>query len=101
MTYTVTWSARALARLADVWLHASNRNAVTAASYAIDNILRDDPDLVGAHRFDTVREFHYPPLGIDFEVIEANRLLIVHKFWPTPSRAVENSRNLQSQYFRY
>jgi hypothetical protein len=71
-------------------LHASNRNAVTAASYAIDNILRDDPDLVGTHRFDTVREFHYPPLGIEFEVIEANRLVIVLNVWPTPSGPVEN-----------
>jgi len=89
MIYIVTWSARALARLADVWLHAGDRNSVTAASYAIDNILRDDPDLVGTFRFDTVREFHYPPLGVEFEVNEADRLVTVLNVWPIPSGPVE------------
>ena len=84
MIYTVTWSQRALAKLAQIWLDASDRNAVTAASYEIDNILRDDPDLVGRPRYDTVRGFSYPPLGVEFEVIEADRTVIEINVWHIP-----------------
>ena len=81
MIYTVTWSRRALGMLAQIWIDATNRNAVAAASYEIDNILRDDPDLVGRPRFDTVRAFNCPPLGVEFEVNEPDRLVIVINVW--------------------
>jgi hypothetical protein len=85
MIYTVTWTTRALQMLADIWNRSKQRNALTAASYQIDNILRDDPDLVGRHRYDTVREFYFAPLGVEFEVIEPDRQVVVLSVWQIPS----------------
>jgi hypothetical protein len=69
--YQVDWAPDALQALADIWSRATNRNAVTAASHAIDQTLADDADAVGRAVFDTVREYHHPPLGVEFEVIVA------------------------------
>jgi hypothetical protein len=84
MIYTVSWTLVAQEQLAEVWLASKRRNAVTAASYEIERILRDNPDLVGRHRFDTLREFLSPPLGIEFEVIEADRIVHVLSVWELP-----------------
>lgn len=42
MIYTVVWDQTALDDLAEIWMQATNRNAVSAASNRIDRELRVD-----------------------------------------------------------
>jgi len=83
MRFTVLWTATAEQDLAAVWLAANNRQAVTSAATTIDDLLTSDPEVRGEPRFDTVRSLSIPPLGIDFEVIEADRVVWVLSTWDT------------------
>jgi hypothetical protein len=53
MTYTVTWLREAEEALADVWLRASDRRAVTAAAHRIERKLRRDAHTKGSPVDDT------------------------------------------------
>jgi hypothetical protein len=64
-------------------LAATNRNAVTAASNAIDLVLAASPHTPGVVVFDTVYEYTRPPLGVDYEVIDADRRVFVLDCWDT------------------
>ena len=77
----VVWRRTAEDELAAIWLASSNRRAVTAAAHAIDQALAYDADAVGRVVFDTVREYLYPPLGVEFEVIVADSRVWVLKVW--------------------
>ncbi len=44
MIYTVVWSPDAENDLADIWLRADDRSAITAAGNQIDLLLRHDAD---------------------------------------------------------
>ncbi len=81
MNYTVTWHPVALQELARVWMASSNRNAVAAAANAIDQVLAVAPNTTGVLVFDTVREHTIPPLGFEFEVIDAAGQVIVLNVW--------------------
>jgi hypothetical protein len=81
--YQVDWVPQALQTLAGIWVRATDRNAVTAASHAIDQTLADDADAVGRAVFDTVREYHHPPLGVEFDVIVADAQVWVLTVWET------------------
>ena len=83
MTFQVDWVPAALQSLAAIWAAATDRNAVTAASHAIDQTLAVDPDTVGRPVFDSVREYHHPPLGVEFEVIHADMRVWVLAVWET------------------
>ena len=47
MSYGLDYQPAAKADLADAWLHAADRRAVTRASYLIDQLLATVPDQVG------------------------------------------------------
>jgi hypothetical protein len=47
MRYTVTWTPVARVQLVDLWIRATDRNDVSAASDQIDFVLRDDPETKG------------------------------------------------------
>jgi hypothetical protein len=81
MTYNVVWTHPAEQELAALWMGAPDRNAVTSASREIDRLLTTDPDQRGEVCFDTVRTLNVPPLGVDFEVIEADRIVYVLTVW--------------------
>jgi hypothetical protein len=81
VNFQVDWMPRALNQLTNIWLAASNRNAVTAAVHAIDQTLAVDADTVGRVVFDTVREYNQPPLGVEFEVIIADTRVWVLLVW--------------------
>ena len=79
MTYRVDWQPAAEAELTTVYLRALNHNAVTRASHALDVELGIDPLRFGRPRDSSVnRTAAVPPLGIDFEVIEDDKRVIVH-----------------------
>ena len=79
MSYRVEWTPEAENDLAAIWNAAPDRAAVTAASAWLDSHLAADPLHFGqpwassVHRI-AVRD----PIGIEFEVIEDDKLVIVH-----------------------
>jgi hypothetical protein len=84
MIFTVTWSAAAVQMLADIWNKATDRNAITVATNEIDAELRIDPDTVGHATVGAIREWIHRPLGVEFEVIEPDRIVNVLSVWPVP-----------------
>lgn len=81
MNFTVVWMPGAEQDLADVWMAAPDRNAVTRASAEIDDFLAATPDLVGVVVFDTVYELTHHPLGVEYEVNDAGRTVSVLSVW--------------------
>ena len=85
MNYTVTWGPVAEQRLAEVWLAASNQKAVTSAAEQIDRRLASSPLTFGESRESSVhRVGHYPPLGVEIEVIEDDKQVLVQAVWLIP-----------------
>jgi plasmid stabilization system protein ParE len=80
MRYTVIWTPDALDQLADVWLRATNRNAVTQAAYQIDQILRDDPGSKGVEFYGD-RLLVVTPLQVIFVTRPDDRLVEVQQVW--------------------
>jgi plasmid stabilization system protein ParE len=81
MRYTVVWVPSAAQDLAAIWIEAEDRNAVTSAADRIDRLLREDPHRQGEPHYGSVRILLVPPLGIDFEVLEEDRLARVLTVW--------------------
>jgi hypothetical protein len=81
MNFTVHWTEAAVQMLAAIWLAAADRNAITIANDEIDETLREDADTVGRLSFDTVREYERPPVGVQFEVVETDRIVYVLSCW--------------------
>jgi hypothetical protein len=67
MTYTVSWSAKALAKLAHIWNEAADRQAVTEAADEIDAALRLSPFDVGESREASRRILFVGPLAIYYK----------------------------------
>ena len=82
MNYAVFWTPDAEDGLADAWLAAPDRNAVTAASHALDQALAQDPYArgipIGSPQTRTAVEY---PLGIDYEVIEDDKKVRILRVW--------------------
>ena len=84
MNYTVIWTAVAQQRLAAAWLAAADRNAVTAASHRIDQVLAADPLNFGESRASSVNRIGYvPPLGFTFDVVVDDQTVYVTAVWLT------------------
>jgi plasmid stabilization system protein ParE len=81
MKYTVLWTPPAEEQLAAIWLRAEDRRQVTSAARTIDAMLREDPQERGESRSGTKRIMFAPPLGIDFNVLEDDRLVYVLGVW--------------------
>ncbi len=84
MKYVVLWDARAEADLAAIWLAAADRLAVVRAASWIDNHLERSPLRLGESRASSVhRVAFYSPLGIEFEVIEDDKRVVVQAVFAT------------------
>ena len=81
MKYTVLWTSPAEDQLAAIWLRVEDRRKVTSAAQAIDALLREDPQERGESRSGTKRIMFAPPLGVDFNVLEDDRLVYVLGVW--------------------
>ena len=79
MKYTVYWLPDVEQELADLWLSAPGRGAVTRAAHAIDRFLQSDPQNAGESRPNGRRILFAPPLGVLIRVIPDDlRVEIVH-----------------------
>jgi len=76
MKYPVFWKLFAETQLADIWIRASDKQAVTNASDEIDRRLRRDPNQIGTANPLGWRIIAQPPLAT-FEVSDDDRLVTV------------------------
>ena len=81
MNYTVLWDPAAEQELADVWITAADRAAVTSAADEIDRRLRRDPEQQGESRDDGRRVLLVSPLGVLFRVLPDDRIVRVIQVW--------------------
>jgi mRNA-degrading endonuclease RelE of RelBE toxin-antitoxin system len=79
--YTVTWKPEAERRLAELWMNASDRNAITEAANEIDRRLQMNPEQQGESRSDGRRLLLVKPLGVIFEVVPDDRIVYVLTVW--------------------
>jgi hypothetical protein len=85
MRYTAIYTDQAEQKLADAWMNSPDRSAITIACNSIDEELAEDPETKGDLRFDTVRSLIAGPLGVEFEVVEPDRLVYVLSVWLVPN----------------
>jgi hypothetical protein len=81
MKYHVLWVPGAEQRLADLWLNATDRGAITKAPHAIDQRLRDDPLDDGESRPGGRRILFETPLAVLYRVIEQDMFVHVLHVW--------------------
>ena len=77
MKFTVVWKPAAERQLADIWLEATDRNSVTAATEAIESALATRPEELGESRPLDCRIAFVAPLALTFRVRVADRLVEV------------------------
>lgn len=82
MKYQVIWVTVAEHDLAAIWLDAPDRKAVTSAVQVLDVKLRRDRLHLGESRKSSFHRVAFEhPLGIEFEVIEDDKKVIVQGVW--------------------
>jgi hypothetical protein len=75
--YTVVWIESALGELADEWMKAPDRNAVTAAVNSIDKELAVDAASKGVEMTDGMRAYFSPPIRVLYRIREDDRIVEV------------------------
>jgi hypothetical protein len=80
MRFTVIWSLIAQDQMADLWLSASDRNAVTRAQAEIDRVLLIDPDQQGMPFFGD-RIVVVLPLRALFSINLMDMQVVVEQVW--------------------
>jgi hypothetical protein len=73
MKYRVLWLAAAEQELAQIWLNAADRSAVTSASNRIDRRLQSNPEDEGESRPNGQRIVFETPLGVLLQKNVENR----------------------------
>ena len=81
MRFTVLWTPDAEKDLADIWIEAPDRRAISTAANAIDASLAERPESFGESRDQNVRVAFMWPLGIEFEVLSEDRIVYVLSVW--------------------
>jgi hypothetical protein len=82
MKYLVSWTPRAEERLASAWLAAPDQKAVTDAAHVLDQHLANDPLRFGESRMSSINRVAWEaPLGIEFDVIEDDKKVLVLTVW--------------------
>jgi hypothetical protein len=81
--FTVRWKRSALNELAALWTAADSaqRQAITAASHRVDQLLANDPQNQGESRPRGRRILFVPPLGIIFRVDASTQVVFVLHVW--------------------
>ena len=81
MKYTVIWHETPLNDLTSIWMSASDRASVTVAAAQIDRVLGTAPHDHGESREGRTRVLLIPPLGVEYEIEEADRKVQVNAVW--------------------
>jgi plasmid stabilization system protein ParE len=80
MRFTVTWHPSAERELAEIWLAATDRQAITQAAHVIDQLLAFDP-LAQGEEFYGDRILVALPLVVTFAVNEQDRTVQILQVW--------------------
>jgi hypothetical protein len=75
--FTVVWWQFANSRLADLWLEATDKSAVSRAADEIDRRLMADPNSCAEDRHEGLCRFSVSPLTVQFTVDELDRRVVV------------------------
>lgn len=81
MKYSVIWKRSAENDLASIWIAAANRQAITDAVEALEREAATNPLNLGESREENTRVAFRGPLGIQFEVLDSDRLVTVLAVW--------------------
>src|SRR3989442_1228425 len=81
MKYTVVWLKAAQDHLANIWITAADKAAVTAASNAIDLMLAQDPHANSQARGENERIMWLRPLGVGYTVSDPDCMVTVWAVW--------------------
>jgi hypothetical protein len=81
MTYRVLWAPHAEQRLEQLLQNTLDQPTVAGAAHEFDRWLVADPKAFGESRYDTVRVGFVRPLGVQFEVMDDVRTLVVYDEW--------------------
>jgi hypothetical protein len=81
MSYRVFWAPHAEKRLEEILRDAASLAQHAAAACEIDQKLISNPLKFGESRFDAVRIGFVRPLGVQYEVLEDARTVIVYDVW--------------------
>ena len=81
MKYTVMWAKSAEDHLADLWLQAEDRESIRRASDELDALLAERPHLVGESRSANTRIAFVSPVGMEYEISDADRTVLVLAVW--------------------
>jgi mRNA-degrading endonuclease RelE of RelBE toxin-antitoxin system len=76
MKWTVLWHPEASDKLAEVWLHADNRRAVTQSTHRIELALHEDADKKGVDFYGD-RLLVEPPLSVVYRVSAPDRTVMI------------------------
>ena len=82
--FTVVWEPEAYDDLADIWLHASDREKIVSVSESIDLELTVDPFWKSVELSEGLRALNLPPLRILFSVNLKDRLVEVDRIIRIP-----------------
>ena len=82
MTWTVVWKPSAERHLANLWLGASDRQAMANASNRIDWLLKHFPEVVGESRDHGRRILIESPLAVIYKIDPGDRMATVLAVWP-------------------
>jgi plasmid stabilization system protein ParE len=80
MRFTVTWHPSAEQELAEIWIAATDRQAITQAAHVIDQLLASDP-LAQGEEFYGDRILVALPLAVTFAVNEQDRTVQILQVW--------------------
>lgn len=81
MKYRVLWTPYAEERLEGLLQVASDSTMLAAAARQLDRFLLANPVQFGESRYDSIRIGFAYPIGIQFEVMDDVRTVIVHDVW--------------------
>ncbi len=75
--YRVEWDSYVEDELAEIWIVASDRDAVTAAQAAGDKLLSSDPYGAGTHVSEGLYRIRIPPLSMIYSIHEPQGIVDV------------------------
>lgn len=81
MQFRVLWATNAEERLEQFLANAPDAHVLAEAARTIDQHLLSSPNSFGESRYDTMRVGYEFPFGVQFEVLNDVRSVIVHDIW--------------------
>lgn len=83
-SYSVEWTPEADDLLADIWINAPDRQAVTRAQATIDRLLSHSPKTAGSHISEGLYHLHVVPLRVAYSIDEDQKIVEVSWAWFRP-----------------